>query len=671
MKQVNQVKSGAEFINRRAHRESHDRCLWEARMRRDKVASTIPEWEEMRKLASEIKQHTLTNLDRYLDRFIANAEANGIHVHRARDAKEHNEIILDIFRSHGVRTVTKGKSMTMDECGMREYMEAHGIEIYEADLGERIQQLDRQRPSHIVMPAIHKLRSDVAELFARTLGSDPDIDNPHYLNGVMRADMRPRYVKADAGMTGVNFGIAETGGIVVCTNEGNADISSTLPPLYVATMGMEKVIPRQSDLPLFIRLLSRSALGLDMTQYTSHFHGPRPGQEMHLIILDNGRSERLASPDYWQVLKCIRCGACMNTCPVFRRTSGISYDATYMGPIGIVLEPSYDLYKYARLPYSCTHCGSCGNVCPVKVPIPELVFYWRSEVVKHGYGQPSHNIEQAMAVPMLKSSTNLAMAEKVGLWALRNMPKALTESRLNPWAIDHTNPEPPKETFRQYYARVIAPQTQAAAATSAPTPQEAAPTPQAIGATPQAVGATSFPLPDVPMYPWPGDPLAGFISHLEGFDGKAVKFATRAEALRWLATQPEMAPSQNAVYSTLDDVTGNFGEKDLTDLRNAEKINTCVTEAEMGVGEMGSVWVTDRTLRHPACALMSRHLFVLLDASKIVGGLHQAYARLILRNQQYGSFFTGPSATADIEAVHITGAQGPLSMTVLLYNCKQ
>ena len=664
MKQVNQVKSGAEFINRRAHRESHDRCLWEARMRRDKVASTIPEWEEMRKLASEIKQHTLTNLDRYLDRFIANAEANGIHVHRARDAKEHNEIILDIFRSHGVRTVTKGKSMTMDECGMREYMEAHGIEIYEADLGERIQQLDRQRPSHIVMPAIHKLRSDVAELFARTLGSDPDIDDPHYLNGVMRADMRPRYVKADAGMTGVNFGIAETGGIVVCTNEGNADISSTLPPLYVATMGMEKVIPRQSDLPLFIRLLSRSALGLDMTQYTSHFHGPRPGQEMHLIILDNGRSERLASPDYWQVLKCIRCGACMNTCPVFRRTSGISYDATYMGPIGIVLEPSYDLYKYARLPYSCTHCGSCGNVCPVKVPIPQLVFYWRSEVVKHGYGQPSHNIEQAMAVPLLKSSTNLAMAEKVGLWALRNMPKALTESRLNPWAIDHTNPEPPKETFRQYYARVIAPQTQAAAATSAPTPQEAAPTPQAIG-------AASFPLPDVPMYPWPGDPLAGFISHLEGFDGKAVKFATRAEALRWLATQPEMAPSQNAVYSTLDDVTGNFGEKDLTDLRNAEKINTCVTGAEMGVGEMGSVWVTDRTLRHPACALMSRHLFVLLDASKIVGGLHQAYARLSLRNQQYGSFFTGPSATADIEAVHITGAQGPLSMTVLLYNCKQ
>lgn len=458
MKQVNQVKLGEEFIKQREHREMHDSCLWAARMRRDKVASAIPEWEEMRRLASEIKLHTLSNLDHYLEQFAENAAANGIHVHWARDAEEHNRIMLEILRSHNVKTVTKGKSMTMDECGMREFLEKHGIDIYEADLGERIQQLDNQRPSHIVMPAIHKLRSDVADLFARTLGSDRDIDDPHYLNSVMRADMRKKYIKVDAGMTGVNFGIAETGGIVVCSNEGNADISANLPPLYVATMGLEKLIPRQSDLPLFIRLLSRSALGLDITQYTSHFHGPREGQEMHLVILDNGRSARLSAKDYWQVLKCIRCGACMNTCPVFRRTSGISYDAIYMGPIGLALEPSYDLYKYARLPYSCTHCGSCGDVCPVKVPIPELIFYWRAEVVKHGFGQPSHNIEQDLAAMVLKNSTNLAVAEKAGLWALRHVPEQIAESALNPWAKEHTNPEPPEETFRQYYRRVIKPQ---------------------------------------------------------------------------------------------------------------------------------------------------------------------------------------------------------------------
>lgn len=457
MRPVNQVKLGAEFIKKTAHREMHDRCLWAARMRRDKVASQIPEWEEMRHLASQIKKHTLSHLDEYLEQFARNAEANGIHVHWARDAEEHNQIILRILKEHNVKVVTKGKSMTMDECGMREFLGKHGIDIFEADLGERIQQLDNQRPSHIVMPAIHKLRSDVAALFARTLGSDPNNDDPHYLNSVMRADMRKNYARVDAGMSGVNFGIAETGGIVVCTNEGNADISANVPPLYVATMGLEKLIPTQKDLALFIRLLSRSALGLNMTQYTSHYHGPRQGQEMHIIILDNGRSDRLASPDYWEVLKCIRCGACMNTCPVFRRTSGISYDAIYMGPIGIVLEPSYDLYRYCRLPYSCTHCGSCGDVCPVMVPIPELVFYWRSIVVDHEYETSLHNLEEIAALPILKSASNLALAEKMALFALRDIPKPIAESRLNPWAREHTDPEPPEETFREYYKKNIAP----------------------------------------------------------------------------------------------------------------------------------------------------------------------------------------------------------------------
>ena len=452
MTQVNQVKLGAKFIADTPHRESHDRCLWAARMRRDSVAQRIPEWEEMRELASQIKKHTLSHLEEYLIVFEERLKENGVHVHWALDAEEHNRIVLDIFQSHGVKVVTKGKSMLMDECGMRPFLAKHGIEVYEADLGERIQQLDDQQPSHIVMPAIHKLRGDVARLFAEKLGSDPDIDDPPYLNSVMRKDMRQHYIKADAGMCGVNFGIAETGGIVVCTNEGDADISANIPPLFVASMGIEKLIPTQSDLALFIRLLSRSALGLDITQYTSHYHGPRKGQEMHLIIVDNGRTSRLGS-DYWEVLKCIRCGACMNTCPVFRRTSGLSYDAPYMGPIGIVLEPSYDLDRYARLPYSCTHCGSCGNVCPVKVPIPDLVFYWRDVVVKAGKDQLSHRIQESGMELVLRNATNLSHAEKLGLWALRNLPESLLTSRLNPWAKAHANPVPPKETFREYYAR--------------------------------------------------------------------------------------------------------------------------------------------------------------------------------------------------------------------------
>lgn len=452
-KQVNQVKAGAEFIADTAHRVSHDRCLWAARMRRDNSVSVLPEWETMRDLAAAIKDHTLSHLDTYLEQFEQNATANGIHVHWARDAEEHNKIVYDIFRDHGVKVVTKGKSMLMDECGMRDYLWKRGIEVYEADLGERIQQIDNQPASHIVMPAIHKLRSDVSRLFADKLGSDPSNDDPHYLNSVMRRDMRKKYVKADAGMSGANFAIAETGGIVVCTNEGNADISANVPPLYVVSVGIEKIIPRKSDLALFVRMLSRSALGFVITQYTSHYHGPRRGQEMHVVLVDNGRSDRLASDDYRQVLRCIRCGACMNTCPVFRRTSGLSYQAPYMGPIGIVLEPSYDLWRYARLPYSCTHCGSCGDICPVKIPIPELVFYWREQVVRHNYDELLHRITEDGAKLTLMSTTNLMVAEKLGLWALRNLPKGILDMKVNPWAAWHDNPVPPAETFREYYKK--------------------------------------------------------------------------------------------------------------------------------------------------------------------------------------------------------------------------
>ncbi|MCM1111302.1 MAG: LUD domain-containing protein [Clostridium sp.] len=449
-KQVNQVKLGAEFIADTPRRLSNDRCLWAARMRRDRAALNLPEWEDMRSLASEIKKHTLSNLDRYLEQFEQNLTGRGIHVHWAETDTDHNDIVLGILRDHGVRSLTKGKSMAMDECRMREYLEKNGIEVYESDLGERIQQLDNQRDSHIVMPAIHKLRTDVAKLFARELGSDPDNDDPKYLNGVMRRDMRPRYIAAGAGMIGCNFAVAETGTIVMCSNEGDVDICATLPPLLIVTVGIEKLIPRQDDLSVFIRLLSRSSLGYDITQYTSHISAPAPGQEIHVVMLDNGRSERIGQP-YWEIMKCIRCGTCMNTCPVFRRTSGISYDANYPGPLGLVLEPSYDLHRYAQLPFSCTHCGSCGNVCPVKIPLPELILRWREVVVANHESLLSHDIEEGLAGLALRNSTNFSMAERLGLAALRILPKSLAESKLNPWAEWHANPEAPEQTFRQWY----------------------------------------------------------------------------------------------------------------------------------------------------------------------------------------------------------------------------
>ena len=321
-KPIDHAEASSEFIAASDHIEFHDRRLWDLRTKRDRATAAIPEWEELRTLASQIKEHTLTHLADYLEQFERQAQANGATVHWARDAAEHNQIVHDIMAARGAKSLVKSKSMLTDECEMRPFLEQRGIEVIETDLGERIQQLDDEPPSHIVVPAVHKLRTDVAEVFARTLGTDPNNSDVHYLAESQRRTTRPSFLSADAGMTGANFAIAETGAVVVCTNEGNADLSVHLPRLYIASIGIEKVIPKTEHLGIFVRMLSRSALGSPITQMTSHFRVPRPGTEMHIVLVDNGRADRLAMPDFWYSLKCIRCGACMNTCPVFRRTGG-------------------------------------------------------------------------------------------------------------------------------------------------------------------------------------------------------------------------------------------------------------------------------------------------------------------------------------------------------------
>jgi L-lactate dehydrogenase complex protein LldF len=288
------------------HEPMHDRFVWGIRKRRDQQAAAMPEWEELRALASKIKEHTLTHLDQYLEEFERNAIKRGARVHWARDAAEHNEIVLSILHHHNVQELIKSKSMLQEECAMTPYLENRGISVVESDLGERIQQLDGQPPSHIIAPAIHKTRQDVARLFARTIGTDPANDDPRYLTEAMRNSARPRFLAAGAGMTGASFAIAETGTFLVCTNEGNADIGAAVPPLHIASIGIEKMIPRVEAMGVFLRLLTRSALGEPLTQYSSHFTGPRKGGELHIVLVDNGRSRRLGMPDFWHSLKCIR-----------------------------------------------------------------------------------------------------------------------------------------------------------------------------------------------------------------------------------------------------------------------------------------------------------------------------------------------------------------------------
>ncbi|WP_379883724.1 lactate utilization protein B [Epilithonimonas hispanica] len=436
------------------HEAQHDKNLWNAVMKRGTVASQIPEWEELRNLASQIKEHTLTHLDHYIEMFVENAEKNGITVHFAKDADEHNAIVYDILQSKGAKRLIKSKSMLQEECGMTPFLEKRGIDVLETDLGERIQQLSGERPSHIVMPAIQKNTEDIAKLFAEKIGTDPNNDDPSSLTEAMRNNARPKFLVADAGMTGANFAVAKTGTFVVCTNEGNADLTASLPPLHIASIGIEKLVPKVEDLGVFIRLLSRSALGTPATQYTSHFSGPREGSEMHIVLTDNGRSKRLSLDKFWHSLKCIRCGACMNTCPVYRRSGGLSYGATYSGPIGIILDPTFDEDTYSELPFHSSLCGSCTEICPVHIDIADQIIEWRKVMMEKKKTPFGRRLAFAAADMLLGNPKAFEKMEKAAYNMTHILPKFLLDnSALDPWVEDRELPDIQKETFRDWYKK--------------------------------------------------------------------------------------------------------------------------------------------------------------------------------------------------------------------------
>ncbi len=451
MKRIDHAEGSSRFIKAKDHIEFHDKRLWDLRKKRDRETEAMPEWEELRSLASAIKEHTLTHLADYLEEFERNATKNGVTVHWARDAAEHNAIVFGILDSKRARTLVKSKSMLTDECDMRPFLETRGIKVIETDLGERIQQLDDEPPSHIVLPAVHKLRTDVARVFAETLGTDPANSDVHYLAESQRSTTRPDFLTADAGMTGANFAVAETGSVVVCTNEGNADLSVHLPKLYIASIGIEKMLPRIEHLGVFIRMLSRSALGSPITQLTSHFRVPRPGTEMHIVLVDNGRSERLGMDDFWYSLKCIRCGACMNTCPVYRRSGGLSYGGTYSGPIGVIIDPTFNLRKYSALPFASTLNGSCTSVCPVKINIHEQIYKWREIIAERNQLPIAKKEAMRMAGKVLASPKLYRAAVEAAGAGVAHLPRFMMYSRLNAWGRQREVPQAPPATFRQWY----------------------------------------------------------------------------------------------------------------------------------------------------------------------------------------------------------------------------
>jgi L-lactate dehydrogenase complex protein LldF len=450
---MNHAPLAAEFVRDRQRAAWHDQALWFVRAKRDKAAQAIPEWERLRETASQIKAHTMSRLADYLEQFEREAARRGAKVHWARHAAEHNEIVLQILAEHGVRRLVKSKSMLTEECHLNPFLERHGVEVVDTDLGERIVQLAGEPPSHIVLPAIHKKKEDVSEIFHEHLHTDAGATDPNYLAEAARQHLREKFLQADAGLTGVNFAIAETGGLVVCTNEGNADLGVSLPKLHIASMGIEKLIPRSKDLGVFLRLLARSATGQPITSYTSHFHGPQPGGELHIVLVDNGRSNILGSDEFRRSLNCIRCGACMNTCPVYRRSGGHSYQNSVPGPIGSILGPARDPGKYYSLPYACSLCGSCTDICPVKIDIHHQLLTWRRELAHQGLVPWSKRMAMKLTSFVFRHPRLYTSLGRMARRIVPRLPRFVVYNRLNPWGRQRELPQFPRQSFREQFQR--------------------------------------------------------------------------------------------------------------------------------------------------------------------------------------------------------------------------
>ena len=441
-----------DFIKDEERVDWHDGALWFIREKRDLASKKIPEWEALRDAASQIKSNVISNLHNYLLQFEANLKKNGVIVHWATDAEEHNEIVYSILKAKEINQMVKSKSMLTEECHLNEYLEERGIEVINSDLGEYIQQIDEEPPSHIVLPCIHKRKEEIGELFHEHLGTEKGLSDPTLLTRVARKHLRNIFLTRRGALTGVNFAVAETGEYIVCTNEGNADMGAHLSEVQIASMGLEKIIPEKEHLAIFLRLLARSATGQPITIYSSHYKKPRKGQEMHLILVDAGRTRQLGRADFRDSLKCIKCGACMNTCPVYRKSGGLSYHNTISGPIGAILAPNLDMKKHADLPYASTLCGSCSNVCPVKIPIHEQLYKWRQVIVKEGYAANTKALSMKAMAWTLSSPGSFSKAGKAGRWVLHNIP-FVVNNKLNPWYKQREMPQGSNESFSEWYEK--------------------------------------------------------------------------------------------------------------------------------------------------------------------------------------------------------------------------